>query len=423
MRGYKLKTTDVTYDFQFLLKKQTVIILWILAGIGAVIIQYIIGTKLEINNFLIFESSFHHLIDHKNLYVAYPREYFDLYLYGPVFAIFIAPFALLPPFISYTLWTFLNSLILLYAIYQLPVSEKNRAIVSWIVINCLITAMFNSQFHAVTVALIVLSYTQIHRKQYIWAAFFLVLGTFIKLYGIIGLVFFFFVEDKARYVLYLVFWTIILFILPMAVVGIDYTLQCYIDWSQVLVHKNSLNVMLENSRTDVCVMGMFRRVLHDSTLSNLYFIIPGLLIFALPFLKISQFKNPVFQLRVLASALLFIILASTGSESPTIIVGFVGVAIWFILCEKTKTDIALLWFALIISSFSPTDFFPEYIRDHFINQYALMVVPLLAVWLKLNWEMVSEKNDLLFVVPSHVVDFHSEEINKHDHSVAQNTNR
>jgi len=411
----------VTYDFQFLLKKRTVIILWILAGIGAVMVQYVLGTKLEINNFLIFQSSFHHLINHQNLYIAYPKEYFDLYLYGPVFAIFIAPFALLPAFISYTLWSFLNSLVLLYAIYQLPVSDKNRAIVSWIVINCLITSMFNSQFHAVTVALIVLSYTQIHRRQYIWAAFFLVLGTFIKLYGIIGLAFFFFVEDKPRYLLYLVFWAIILFILPMALVGVDYTLQCYVDWYQVLVHKNSLNVMLENSRTDVCVMGMFRRIFHDSTLSNLYFIIPGLLIFALPFLKLSQFKNPVFQLRVLASALLFIILASTGSESPTIIVGFVGVALWFILSKKTKADLTLLWFALIISSFSPTDIFPEYIRDQFINKYALMVVPLLAVWLKLNQEIVFEKNDQLPVISPHVVDFHPEEINKHDHTMAQDT--
>jgi len=411
----------VTYDFQFLLKRRTVIILWILAGIGTVIVQYILGTNLEINNFLIFKSSFQHLIEHKNLYVAYPREYFDLYLYGPVFAIFIAPFALLPAFISYTLWSFLNSLVLLYAIYQLPVSDKNRAIVSWIVINCLITSMFNSQFHAVTVALIVLSYTKIQRKQYIWAALFLVLGTFIKLYGIIGLAFFFFVEDKPRYLLYLVFWAIILFILPMALVGFDYTIQCYIDWYRVLALKNSLNVMLENSRTDVCVMGMFRRILHDSTLSNLYFIIPGLLIFALPFVKISQYKNPVFQLRVLASALLFIILASTGSESPTMIVGFVGVALWFILSKKTKTDIALLWFALIISSFSPTDLFPGYIRDHFINQYALMVLPLLFVWLKLNWEMVFGKNDHLFVISPHIVDFNSEEIKKHDHSMAQNT--
>lgn len=385
----------MTYDFQFLLKKRTVFGLWIFAGLCVVILQYLLGSNSEINNFIIFKSSFFHLAYLKNLYIPYPGEYFDLYLYGPVFALFIAPFSLLPVWFSYTFWIILNALVLLYAIYQLPVNDKNRAIVSWIVFNCLITSLLNSQVHAITAALIILSYTHIHKKQFFWAAFFLIIGVFIKLYGIIGLAFFFFVENKPKYMLYLVFWTMVLFILPMAFVGIDFTIQCYVDWYKVLVHKNSLNVMLENSRTDVCVMGMFRRLLHDSTLSNLYFIIPGLLIFALSYLRKSQFGNVVFQLRLLASALLFVILASTGSESPTIIIGFAGVAIWFILSEKTKPDIALLLFALIISSFSPTDIFPGYIRDHYINQYALIVLPLLLVWLKLNWDIArgTYKND------------------------------
>jgi hypothetical protein len=35
---------------------------------------------------------------------------------------------------------------------------------------------------------------------------------------------------------------------------------------------------------------------------------------------------------------------------------------------------------LLISSFSPTDLFPRYIRETLINQYALMILPLLIVW-------------------------------------------
>jgi hypothetical protein len=379
----------MTFNFQFFLKKQNIIIIWVLAAVGCIIEQYWIGESPQINNFIIFKTSFYHLLAHQNLYLEYPKEYMDLYLYGPAFAILIAPFSLLPTFISYSIWNIFNALILLYAIYQLPISDKNRAIVSWIALNCLITSMLNSQFHAICVALIVLSYTHIHKKQYFWATLFLVLGISIKLYGIVGLAFFFFVEEKPKYILYSILWTIVLFVLPMAFVGIDYIGQCYVDWYHVLVHKNSLNLVSVN-RNDVCVMGMFRRLFHDSTLSNLYFIIPGLLIFATSYLKISKFKNIDFQLRLLASVLLFIILASTGSESPTIIVGFVGVGIWYVLSEKTKYDKIILWFALIISSFSPTDIFPDYLREHYIKPYALMVLPLLVVWLKLNWEIAKE---------------------------------
>lgn len=378
----------MTYDFQFFLKKRNIIILWILVGLIIGIQQYFLsGVSPHINNFIIFKTSFYHLLARQNLYISYPFEYFDIYIYGPIFSVLIAPFSVLPAWLAYILWTILNSIILLYAIYQLPISDKNKAIISWISFISLITSMQNSQFHAICVALIVLSYTLIHKKQYFWAAFFLVLGTSIKLYGIVGLAFFFFVDKKPKYVLYCVLWAVTFFLLPMVITSADYIIQCYADWYHRLLYKNVLNISLDNHRTDVCVMGMFRRLFHNQTLSNLYFIIPGLLIFASSYLRISQYKNIDFQLRQLASALLFIILASTGSESPTIVIGLVGVAIWYILSGKTILDKVILWFALIISSFSPTDFFPEYIRVHYVNQYALMVFPLLLVWLRLNWNL------------------------------------
>ena len=87
----------MTYDFQFFLKRRNIIIIWILAGLITGIKQYYLGEiNSHINNFIIFKTSFYHLIAHCNLYMKYPGEYFDIYLYGPVFAIFIAPFSFLP---------------------------------------------------------------------------------------------------------------------------------------------------------------------------------------------------------------------------------------------------------------------------------------------------------------------------------------
>ncbi len=156
-----------------------------------------------------------------------------------------------------------------------------------------------------------------------------------------------------------------------------------------------LNVDLANTRTDVCVMGMFRRLLHDGTLSNLYFIIPGLLIFATAYLRPRLFGNTWFQLNILASVLLFLNLASTGFESPTIVISFTGAAIWYICSAKTTLDNVLLVFALLISSFSPTNLFPHYIREQYVNQYALMVLPLLLIWLRLHWTLWKAPADVV----------------------------
>ncbi len=282
-----------------------VLAVWILASLGVVVMQCVIGTNREINNFLIFTNSFHHLSEGLNLYQAYPAEHFDYYLYGPVFALLMAPFAMLPLYVSYPLWTLLNALLLYYAAY-------------------------------------------------------------------------------------LLFWAAVLFALPMIFTGFDYTIRCYGDWYQALLNKNAVSVDPSNTRTDVCVMGMVRRIFQAPYLSNLWFIIPGLIIFFSAYLNTPKYNEVPFQLRLLASALLFIILASTGSESPTLLIGFTGVAIWFMLSRRRWYDLHLLWFALAVSSFSPTDLFPAYIKEQFIIPYALMALPLLLVWLKLSLELTGD---------------------------------
>ena len=384
-----------TSIIKFLLNKRNILIIWTLAALIIGLKQYYLGEiNSHINNFIIFKTSFKHLFEHKNLYLEYPKEYFDLFLYGAIFPILIAPLALIPTVFGVTLWSISNALFLLYAIFELPLSEKSKAIISWIVLNSVITSMLNTQIHCISTGMIMLSYTQLNKKSGFWAAFFMVLGTMIKLYGIVGLAFFFFSKTKIKYLLYIVFWAIVFFVIPMFFVGIDYTIQCYYDWFEVLTHKNNLNIDLNNTRTDVCVMGFFRRILQDATLSNMYFIVPGLLLFASQYLKIRQFKSTTFQMRTLASVLLFVILASTGSESPTLIIGMIGVAIWYMLSPQTTLDKALLWFALIITSFSPTDIFPKYLRDTYINRYAIMVVPLFFVWLKLHFDILLSAKSL-----------------------------
>jgi len=94
-----------------------------------------------------------------------------------------------------------------------------------------------------------------------------------------------------------------------------------------------------------------------------------------------------FQLRLLALVLIYLMLASTGTESPTLIMAFPGVGIWFVLGEKTRGRWVLFIVTILISSFSPTDLFPAYLREAYINRYALMILPLLCVWLSLLMDL------------------------------------
>lgn len=196
------------------------------------------------------------------------------------------------------------------------------------------------------------------------------------------------------YALYIV-WVILLFILPMAISSPKYIVQAYSDWYNSLVHKNLTNTDL-HSYQDISLMGFARRITGNSTLPNGPFLIGGLILFALPYLRINQYKNIVFRLMLLASTLIFTVIFSSGSESPTYIIAFAGIAIWFVILPKRRTtwQIFLLIFAIVITSLSPTDIFPKFLRETYVRPYSLKALPCILIWLTITYQMLTEKFEL-----------------------------
>lgn len=140
---------------------------------------------------------------------------------------------------------------------------------------------------------------------------------------------------------------------------------------------------------NISLLGMVRKISGCASYSDLWLILGGLIIFGLPYLRIAQYKYKAFRYALLASVLLFVVLFSTGSESSTYIIAFVGVGIWYwsVPWKRSKWDIALMVFAFILTSFSPSDLFPAYLRKEFVQPYALKALPCAIIWFKLSYEM------------------------------------
>ena len=115
------------------------------------------------------------------------------------------------------------------------------------------------------------------------------------------------------------------------------------------------------------------------------------LLFFLPYIRVKQYKYLPFRMAILASVLICTVILSTGSESSTYIIAFCGVAIWykFVPWKRNKWDLALLIFAFILTSLSPSDLFPKYLREEFVKPYALKALPCVLVWLKLTYELLT----------------------------------
>ena len=363
--------------------KRTLLWLWTLLPIIATVFKL-----HRNNNYLIFRGVFWHTVNQTSLYGAYSNEYFDVNHYGPLFALVVAPFAVMPVWLGMLFWNVVLSLCLYVAISRSQLKYKQQIFIYWFCAETLLTSLFMQQFNIAIAAIIIASYFLIERERDFWAAFLIVLGTFVKLYGVVGLAFFFFSKHKGRFVLSLLLWAVVLFVAPMLISNADYVIGQYHEWYVTLLEKNGEN--LQSIAQNISLLGMVRRITGNLLYSDLWLIAPALVLFFIPYFRFSQYRNAMFRQTYLASVLLFVVLFSTGSESSSYIIAISGACIWYLSApwQRNRWDVVFMVLVLMISGFGSSDLYPRCIRHDLIQVYSLKALPCTLVWLKLCYEMM-----------------------------------
>ena len=170
---------------------RTLLGLWLILGIVSALAK-----MHSHNNFLVFRGVFWHVWQQLPLYEAYPQEYFDSNYYGPLFSFIIAPFAVVPEWLGLILWCVLLSLFLFAAVRHSTLSKYQQVFIFWFCAHELLTALFMQQFNIAIAAIILLAFFLIEKERDTEAAFFIVVGTLVKIYGIVGLAPCFFSRHK-----------------------------------------------------------------------------------------------------------------------------------------------------------------------------------------------------------------------------------
>lgn len=358
--------------------------LWLLLGVLAAVMK-----MHSHNNFLVFRGSFWHAWQGLPLYAEYPQEYWDINHYGPLFSLVIAPFAVVPEWLGLLMWCIALSLGLYVAVRRSLLTSGQQLFVLWFCAHELLTALYMQQFNIAIAAIIVGAFFLIEKERDATAAFLIVLGTLVKIYGIVGLAFFFFSKHKVRFVAALAVWSAVMFVAPMVLSSPDYVVGQYQAWMVDLASKNSENA--EALMQNISLLGMTHRVT-GFEFSDLWLIVPGLVMFGIPYLRINQYQNVAFRQTLLASVLMFTVLFSTGSESSGYIIALVGVVVWYTAApwQRNRWDVALMIFVFVLTSLSPSDLFPAYLRKEWVQPYALKALPVTIVWFKLCYEMYTK---------------------------------
>ena len=358
---------------------------WFLTTLAGAVLKYIGGSY---NNYLIFKYGFWHLIGQLPLYVPYPEQYGDLYHYLPPFGLLMAPFAALPDWLGMPLFLLAMGAGLFFAVKALPLPAWKRAFILLLAANELYTAVAMQQFNIAIAAFIVGAFVLIEKQEERWAALLIVLGTLTKLYGIAAAAFFLFSRHKKRLVGWSLLWAVVLCAATAAVSGTDYLAGELRMWLADIGSKNGENLFAPFQ--NISLLGIVRKVSGCASYSDLWLIGAGLLLYALPLLRVRAYRYVRFRMMLLASTLLFVVLFSTGSESSSYIVAIIGALLWFVVTPSRhkNLDLTLLILMLLLTSLSATDIFPRAIRETYIRPYALKALPCALIWLKLCAEML-----------------------------------
>ena len=371
-----------------LLNPYVVLVVWVLCTLQ-ICISLSLADPASYNNFLVFRGVFDHLFSSLPLYEAYPLEYGDLNHYGPVFGFIIAPFAMLPVWLGLSLWCLCLSLSLYWAVRRLPLPVVLTSLILWLVLNDFYGADFKQQFNIAVAALVVGAFVMIEKRREGWAALFIVIGTFVKIYGIVGLAFFFFVRRKWRFVGYMALWSAVALLLPLLFVSPEYLWAQYQAWYVDIAQKNAENMFC--AYTNISLVGAVRKISGSTAYSDLLIIVPAMLMFLVSYLRIGQYKYLGYRLTILASLLLFVVLFSSGSEVSGYVIASLGVGIWWVTLSPPRRGwlewllLALVLFASFSYNLLPTKFY----RGVFMA-YALRSLPFAAVWLHCIWRLWRE---------------------------------
>lgn len=328
------------------------------------------------NNYLIFKSSSEHLLNAQDLYVLYPAEHGDLFKYSPTFAWLFIPFSYLPNFVGLVLWSLLNSIPLLYALYLLAHQKINEFLpIFFIMAIEMATALHSFQSNGLVSFLLLAFYLALLHRKFFWSGIFLALSVYIKLFGGLAILLVFLFPDWKKHIFSFAIWMFIFFFLPLLSIDIHSLLAQYKSWYHLL--KNDPSHELNYSLATV----IHKYSPANANIPNLFIMLSGFVILLSVILAaLKKKKSPTFFYLISSFILMWFVLFNHKSESPTYIIGMVGVALLWIPLHRNFIFRICMGFAVLLVSLSATDLFPAEFRSQVLMPSQVKAIGLIPIF-------------------------------------------
>jgi hypothetical protein len=269
-------------------------------------------------------------------------------------------------------WTFGNALALLFALRLLPFSTRSQSMLALFVLLELLTSLQNSQSNGLMAGLFIAAWACMQKGKVHWAALWLVVATFIKVYGAVGFCIFLFYPGKLRFTAWTIAWSLFFAFIPLLVTPFSTLIWQYHNWMVMMGEDQSVSYGLS-------VMGWLHSWFGLNSGKTIVSI-SGILLFLIPFARYNLYKEELYKILILAFMLIWVIIFNHKAESPTFIIAVIGVGIWYFAMPRTIWRRVMLAAVFIFTIMSPSDLFPPFIRQNLFQPYTIKAVPCIIVW-------------------------------------------
>ncbi len=311
------------------------------------------------NNFLVFRSSFYHLLGHKNLYIAYPSEYFDAYLYSPVFAFLVAPFAWLPVKAGLLVWLFFSVMVLLAALLKLSLKREHTVMILGLLVFDLGNNIQLAQANIIVLGGMIWCFYFLEKGKNLKFALLCALLFWIKVYPAALMLMCFFYNKSLRTFAWFFVFIFLWGLLPLTFISPHELIAICSNWWDILTGSSILE--------HYSIMGFFSYQL-KLIYPEWYFALAGIILLAVyHYFLMYKKRNLRYEERIsfFSFLLIWVVVFSRAAEAATYLLATTGMYIW--MGFHYHRNIILAIFLITFSSITllTSDLFPFFINYFF----------------------------------------------------------
>ena len=356
--------------------RRLVLALYVASAALVTLQQAILGHS---NNLSIFRSASLNLFAGRDLYAAHPEQHFDFYKYSPTFALLFAPLAYLPFALAFLCWSLLNGLLLWYALDRL-LPEREATIALALLYLEVLLALQYGQSNALVAALMILAFVAFEGRRQLGAALSITAGAAVKLFPLAALSLAVFHPRRLRFAAIFIAVLGAALLLPLLAISPADLLAQYRSWHAIEA-KDAL-------RRGYSLMH-YMEAWFGADWPNWPQQAAGTVLLLLPLaLRSDQWNTLEFRRLFLCSLLVYSVLFNHASESPSFVVAYTGIVIWYTSSPPSRLRTAVMVLTLLVMVVHDVDVVPRSVKYAILVPYRIKGIPCLVAWFVMQWELL-----------------------------------